>query len=199
MHVRRELIVIGTSAGGVDALPRLIGALPRDFPAPIVVVQHLAQQPQPMLVSIIQRHAQLPISWVDQGDKLVPGRVYVAPPGVHLVFTDHHLQLVGGPRENHVRPSIDRLMRSAAERHGARTVGVLLTGMLDDGVAGMIALQAAGGYTIVQDPLDAAYPELPTRALQAMQPDAVLRVAEIADVLIDQTRGTTSAQAHRTP
>ncbi len=188
MSVQRNLVVIGTSAGGVEALPRVIGPLPADFPGAVVVVQHMAEQPQPMLVHIIQRQSKIRVSWAGQGDRLEPGNVYVAPPGSHLMLVDDHVQLLGGPRENFVRPSIDRTMRSAAAKCGPRTVGVLLTGMLDDGVAGMLALQAAGGYTIVQEPSSAQFPDLPARALQAMQPDRVMTLDEMPSAFARLTR-----------
>jgi two-component system chemotaxis response regulator CheB len=182
--IRRDTIIVGASAGGVDAVPRIIGQLPQDLPAAVVVVQHMAPHPNPMFAEIIARQSQIPVRWVEQGDPVDPGNVYVAPPGVHVVLHDSHFQLIGGARENHVRPSIDRLMRSAAALRGPRTIGVLLTGMLDDGVAGLAALRDAGGYTIVQDPAEAVYSDLPRRALQAMDPDRVLHIDAIGGVLI---------------
>jgi two-component system chemotaxis response regulator CheB len=182
--IRRDTIIVGSSAGGVDAVPRIIGQLPRELAAAVVVVQHMAPHPNPMFADIIQRQSQIRVRWVEQGDPLEPGTVHVAPPGVHVMLHDSRFQLIGGARENHVRPSIDRLMRSAAAQRGPRTVGVLLTGMLDDGVAGLGALQDAGGYTIVQDPADAVYSDLPRRALQALDPDRVLQVDAIGGALI---------------
>src|SRR3954451_4193175 len=107
--VKRDTVVIGASAGGVDAVPRIIGQLPRDFAASVTVVQHMAVHPQPMLVDILQRQSEIPVRWVEQGDPVELGTVYVAPAGTHVVLVDSHFQLIGGPRENHVRPSIDRL------------------------------------------------------------------------------------------
>ncbi len=181
---RRDLVVIGTSAGGVDALPKILAPLPTSFPCAILIVQHMAEQADPLLVSILQRSSQLRVAWAGQGDRLEPGQVLVAPPGTHMTLLDDHVQLRAGPRERHVRPSIDRLFNSVAERRGARAIGVILTGMLDDGGAGLAAIQAAGGYTIVQDPLDAAYPEMPTHALQAMTPDRVLAIEAISAALV---------------
>jgi two-component system chemotaxis response regulator CheB len=195
MHAARDTVVIGTSAGGVDTLPRVLGALPRDFPAAVLVVQHMADTAEPMLASILERRAQLPVRWAEQGDPIEPAQVYVTPPGVHMMIVDDHLQLMASARENHVRPSIDRLFRSAAALRGGRTIGVLLTGMMDDGVAGLRAIQESGGYTIVQDPTDAEFPELPRRALEALQPDRVATANAIGALLV---RLTDEAAQHST-
>ncbi len=161
-------------------LPQLLHAIPADLPASITIVQHLAATPDPYLVPILERSSSLPVSWAEQGSKLVHGHVYVAPPNSHTMFADGHLVLSSAPRENHARPSIDKLFRSAAAVHGGRTIGVLLTGMLDDGVAGLHAIRQAGGLTIVQDPEEAPYPELPSRALLANAADRVLPILGIA-------------------
>ncbi len=180
----RDTIILGASAGGIDAISRVIHTLPHDLASAVLVVQHMAPHAEPMLVAILQRASEIAVRWAEQGDRIEPGYVYVAPTGVHIMITNSHIQLVGGERENFVRPSIDRLLRSAAETRGPRTIGVLLTGMLDDGVAGMRALQRAGGYTIVQDPADAAYPDLPAHALVAFTPDRILPAAAIGDALL---------------
>ena len=182
--LRRDLVVIGSSAGGVAALPRVIQRLPACFPAAVCVVQHLATSRDPRLVDIIGRGAELPVVWGEQGAHLECGTVYVAPPDVHLVFVDDHIQLAMGPRENYSRPSIDKMFRSAAAVHGGRTIGVLLTGMLADGVAGLRAIRDAGGVVIVQDPEDAAFPDLPTNALRAIEPDRTLPLDDIAATLV---------------
>ena len=181
--IRRDTIAIGTSAGGVEALPRLLGQLGRDLDATVLIVQHLASQREPYLVEILRRASALPVDWADQGARADLGHVYVAPPDSHLLVHDGHLRLVGGPRENHARPSIDRLFRSVAAERGARVIGVLLTGMLDDGVAGLRAIRAAGGLAIAQDPIDAQYPELPARAIAAGAPDRVLVLDAIGPML----------------
>lgn len=179
----RDLIVVGCSAGGVETLPRMLGPLPKDLPATVVITQHMARSDNPMLVDILSRSSLLPVSWVEQGEKLQRSRVYVCPPDTHLLFTGDHLRLSSGPRENHARPSIDKMFRSAAAEHGSRTIGVLLTGMLDDGVAGLRDIKSAGGLAVVQDPADAAYPELPSRALLAVEVDRVLPVSAIPTTL----------------
>jgi two-component system chemotaxis response regulator CheB len=180
----RDLIVIGCSAGGVEALPKLLHPLEPGMPATICIVQHMGPTENPYLVDILRRASKLPVAWVEQGERFARGRVYVCPPDTHLLFTDDHFRLASGPRENHARPSIDKLFRSAAAEHGGRTIGVLLTGMLDDGVAGLRQIQEAGGIAIVQDPDDAAFPELPARALLALKPDRVLPVSGIPGALM---------------
>ena len=179
----RDVVVIGCSAGGVDALPRILHQLPSRLPASILIVQHIAPTKNPYLVDILQRSTALAVGWAEQGERIEHARIYVAPPDVHLMIADSHLTLTRGARENHARPSIDKLFRSAAATHGSRTVGVLLTGMLDDGVAGLRAIRDSNGFVIVQDPEDAAFPELPSRALEAVVPDRVLPVDRIASAI----------------
>ena len=179
----RDFIVIGCSAGGVEALPRLLQPLPRDLPATICIVQHMGPSENPYLVDILRRATHLPVTWAEQGERLERSHVYVCPPDTHMMFTDRHVRLASGPRENHARPSIDKTFRSAAVEHGSRTIGVLLTGMLEDGVAGLRMIREAGGQIIVQDPQDAAFPELPGRALK-LEPDRVLPITAIPGALV---------------
>jgi two-component system, chemotaxis family, protein-glutamate methylesterase/glutaminase len=180
----RDIVVIGCSAGGVEALPRIVQQLPPALEAAILVVQHLAPTGTPYLVSILQRTSQLRVEWAEQGAPIEHRRIIIAPPDAHLVVSDHHVQLTKGARENHSRPSINKLFRSAAADYGSRVIGVLLTGMLEDGVAGLQAIHDAGGFVIVQDPLDAAFPELPTRALQALDPDRTLPIDAIGTEIV---------------
>jgi two-component system chemotaxis response regulator CheB len=181
----RDLVVIGCSAGGVEALPRLLRQLPKDLPAAVLIVQHMAATGTPYLVHILERSSRMPVAWAEQGGPLARGRVIVGPPDVHLLCTDGHVALSKGPRENHARPSIDKLFRSAAATSDGRVIGVLLTGMLDDGVAGLRAIRAAGGAVIVQDPIDAAFPEMPVRALQALRPDRTLPLDAIGAAICE--------------
>ncbi|MEJ7601584.1 MAG: chemotaxis protein CheB [Kofleriaceae bacterium] len=183
----RDIICIGCSAGGVEALPRIIQQLPKDLPASVFIVQHMAATETPYLVEILQRNTRLPIQWAEQGMRSERGQIYVAPPDVHLVFADEHLVLTRTARENHSRPSIDKLFRSAAAVHASRVIGVLLTGMLDDGVAGLRAIRDAGGAVVVQDPNDAAFPDLPARALLALEPDRTLPIDAIGGALLALT------------
>jgi two-component system chemotaxis response regulator CheB len=185
---RRNLVVIGMSAGGVEAVPRVLAQLPGNFPAAIMLVQHHGRRHEPsQLVRILQRASTLPVMWAEQGARVESGHVYVAPADTHLTVNDMHVRLSRGPRENFMRPSIDRLFRSAAADHGAQTIGVLLTGMMADGISGLLAIHASGGRTIIQHPLDAEFAELPARALREHRPDATLRIDEIGNALMEMT------------
>jgi two-component system chemotaxis response regulator CheB len=183
----RDLVLVGTSAGGVDALPRMAAQLPADFPATILVVQHLAPASSGHLVEIVQRASTMPVSWAEDGDTLEIGRILVGPPDVHMMVDGERVILAGGPRENYSRPSINRLFRSAAACCAGRSIGVLLTGMLDDGVAGLSAIERAGGVTVVQDPADAAYPEMPRNAIASMQVDHVVSLDGLGPLLLRLT------------
>lgn len=188
----RDTIVMGASAGGVEALPRVISAFPKGMPACVLVVQHMSDYSEPQLAQIIQRRAKIEVRWAEQGDRLEHGRVLVCPTGVHMLVVDSHIQLAATARENHVRPSIDRLFRSAAALRGSQTIGVLLTGLLDDGVAGLRAIQQAGGFTIVQDPGEAEFPDLPSRAIATFQPDSIRGLDALGPQIVELVGGRTS-------
>lgn len=167
----RDTVVIGCSAGGVEALALLVQQLPADLPASVLIVQHLTPTGPRYLADILARSARIRVAWAEQGARLERGRVLVAPPDVHLLLEDDHVRLSRSARENHSRPSIDKLFRSAAAVRGSRVIGVLMTGLLDDGVAGLVAIRQAGGFVIIQDPASAAYPDLPATALRTVPPD----------------------------
>ena len=183
--LKRDLIVIGASAGGVDALIKLTGALPPDLPAAVLVAQHVGRHPS-RLPELLQR--RLPARHATQGMIYRPGHIYVAPPDRHLLVHDGALRLSTGPKENLTRPAIDPLFRSAAVAKGPRTIGILLTGHLNDGTAGLLAIKQAGGATIVQDPLDAEQPDMPRHALAFVDCDYRARLDEIPDLLDRLTR-----------
>lgn len=136
------------------------------------------------LASLINNRTPLTVKWIEQGDRLEHGRVYVAPPGLHSELIDGHLRLQATDRENYVRPSIDRLFRSTARLHGPHVVGALLTGLMADGVAGLVAIHEAGGYTIVEDPETAQSRTLPDNALARFEPDRVLPLDRIGPVIV---------------
>ncbi len=179
-----RLILVGTSAGGLDALTRLIAPLPKDFPAPIFVVQHLAADTSgKVLVETLSKRGRLECKQPVDGEKFQPGHIYVAPPDHHMLIAQGKIIISKGARENRSRPAIDPLFRSAAVAYGARVIGVLLTGYLDDGSSGLLAIQRCGGTCVVQDPADATYPDMPQHALNNLTPDHCLPVNAIGELL----------------
>ena len=178
-----DIIVVGTSMGGLDALRTLVGQLPSDLPAAVFVVQHIAPSGPGLLGEILDRAGPLPARLAEHGDAVETGRVYVAPPDHHLLLTPGGARLLRGPRENRTRPAVDPLFRSAAVAFRSRVVGVVLSGLHDDGTAGLLAVKRCGGLAVVQDPTDAAYPEMPRSALAAVAADHVVPVAEMGALL----------------
>src|SRR5581483_11485754 len=179
-----DIIVIGTSAGGLEALDALVSQLPEDLPAAIFIVQHMAPQNSgAALIRRLGRHKAFHCTLASNGQRFQPGRIYIGPPDHHLLIKKDHVLVTKGARENRYRPGIDPLFRSAAATHGSGVIAVLLTGVLDDGTAGLIAVKKCGGITIVQDPKEAAYPEMPQSALNNMHVDHCAPISEIADLL----------------
>lgn len=179
----RDLLAIGTSAGGVEALRFLAGRLPADLPATVLVVIHLSSHFRSELDAILSQAGPLRASFANDGDRLERGRIYIARPERHLLVDGDSLRLGTGPRENFARPAIDPLFRSAALCCGPRTVGVVLTGALGDGASGLAALKDCGGIAVVQDPRDAAVPEMPANALSLVEPDHVSDLAAMPALL----------------
>ncbi|AOH83211.1 hypothetical protein AWL63_03700 [Sphingomonas panacis] len=162
----KDIVVIGASAGGVEALQRLSASLPPDFPAAIFVAQHLSPNGRSLLPLLIGRVGPLPASSPEDGEEIVPGRIYVAAPDQHMLLRPGRVLMRRGPKENRTRPAVNALFRSAAAAYGGRVIGVVLTGLLDDGTEGLIAIKAAGGLSVIQDPADAAWPSMPQNALK---------------------------------
>jgi two-component system, chemotaxis family, protein-glutamate methylesterase/glutaminase len=179
----RDIIVVGTSAGGVGALSELAAALPRDLPAAVFVVLHTAADRESLLPEILSRAGALPAAKARHGEPIRPGRIYLAPPDHHLLLDGTHVRLSHGPRENLHRPAIDPLFRSAARHHGRRVIAAVLTGALADGTAGLMAVRAAGGVAVVEDPREAYYPDMPRNALEMAGADYVLPLARIGPTL----------------
>jgi two-component system chemotaxis response regulator CheB len=180
----RDIVVIGASAGGLAAFRTIVSALPADFPAAIFVVQHMASSAPSLLPELLGAFSSLPARHPDDGEAIERGTIYVAPPDHHLVIQPGHLHLVRGPKENGFRPAIDATFRSAALAYGRRVIGVVLTGMLDDGTAGLLAIKRHGGLALVQEPRDAAYPSMPQSACRYVDVDRVCRLDEVALQLI---------------
>jgi two-component system, chemotaxis family, protein-glutamate methylesterase/glutaminase len=171
-----DVVVVGASAGGVEALSLFVAGLPADLPAAVLAVTHLPETGQTVLAKILNRFGKLPATTSRDGEPVRPGRIYVGVNDRHLLVKGTRILLSAAPRQNRVRPSVDALFRSAARWYGPHTVGVILSGALDDGAAGLAAIDAAGGAAVVQDPCDAIVPGMPEAAL-AVVPDAVVRPA----------------------
>jgi len=179
----RDTIVIGASAGGVQALTTLVADLPPRLPAAVFIVLHLSANAPSLLPQILGRDAKLHVAHAVDGEPIQRGRIYVAPPDQHLIIEDEHVKLVHGPKENLHRPSIDALFRSAARWAGPRVIGVVLTGARDDGKVGMRAVKQRGGIAIVQDPLEAPFPSMPLSVMQEIDVDYSVPLREIARLL----------------
>jgi two-component system chemotaxis response regulator CheB len=178
--LRRDIVVIGASAGGVEALTKLVSLLPADIPACVVVVLHVPAASPSALPQILSRLGRVTACHVSNGDPVEPGRFYVAPPNRHVIFTGGRLMLSSGARENGHRPAVDPLFRSAAREYGPRVTAVVMSGALDDGSAGLATVMVAGGVGIVQDPEEAMYPGMPLNAMAAADVDRVLTIEQIA-------------------
>lgn len=179
----RDIVVIGASAGGVEAVASLVEALPRDLAAAVFVVVHFPPHATSVLPRILTRRGGMTAMHPEDGAPIELGCVYVAPPDRHLLVENGFVRLVRGPRENAARPAVDPLFRSAARAYGARVIGVVLTGNLDDGTAGLMAVKSAGGLAVVQDPDDAFYAGMPTSALRHVAADHVVPLSEIPALL----------------
>src|SRR5262245_26259028 len=179
----RDLLVIVGSAGGVEALVFLARNFPSDFPAAVVVTIHLRPQGGCVLDELLTRAGRRPSAFPAEHDLLRNGFVHIAPADRHLIVEGDFFTLGLGPRENSSRPAIDPMMRSAALCCGSRAIGVVLTGTLSDGASGLWAIDQCGGTTVVQDPNDAAFPDMPANALNRLRPDHVATLSEMPQLL----------------
>jgi two-component system, chemotaxis family, protein-glutamate methylesterase/glutaminase len=193
------IVVVGASAGGVEALIDLAASLPGDLPAAVFVVLHLPATGTSALPEILGRHGPLPAGHVRDGEPIQPGQIYVAPPDHHVLLRTGHVHLSRGPRENGHRPAVDPLFRSAAREYATRVVGVVLSGALDDGTAGLLAIKSRGGIAVVQDPADALYPGMPGNALQQVEVDHVLPAAAMGELLARLIADSAEAPADPAP
>lgn len=178
-----DVIVVGASAGGVEALSRVASDLPPDLPASVLVVLHVPAQAPSSLPTILSRAGPLPASHAEDSEPLERGRIYVAPPDFHLLVERGFVRVVRGPMENRHRPAIDPLFRSAARAYGSRVVGVILTGTLDDGTAGLVSVKVGRGIAVVQDPSEAFCDGMPKSALRYVEADYVLPLSDIGPLL----------------
>lgn len=180
----RNVIVIGTSAGGVEALSGLLACLPADLDAAILVVLHLSPSAPSQLDRILARHTSLHVKIARDGDELVTRTVFTASADRHLMITDQGIRITRGPKESRVRPSIDVLFRSAAIAYGSRVIGVVLSGALDDGTAGLWTIKDRGGLAFAQDPDEASFASMPQSAIEHVQVDCVGTLRELADRIV---------------
>jgi two-component system chemotaxis response regulator CheB len=178
-----DIIVIGASAGGVEALSQLVAGLPQNLPAAIFVVIHISPHGKSVLPNILSRKGKLPASHAIDGEAIAQRHIYIAPPDYHLLVKPGYIRLVNGPKENNSRPAVDPLFRTAAKAYGRRVVGVILSGTLDDGTAGLIDVKQSGGVAVVQDPKDAVYSGMPSSAIENVEVDYILPASSIPPVL----------------
>jgi two-component system chemotaxis response regulator CheB len=193
------VVLIGSSAGGVMALLEISEQLPPFFPAPICIVQHIGSNPS-LLPELLRFRGPNHAIHAENGQRLTSGTLHIAPPDQHMLLLEgDFLRLTHGPKENHARPAIDPLFRTGALTLGPRVIGVILTGQMDDGTAGLKAIKDCGGITIVQDPDTAIEPEMPRSALRNVNVDYCVPLAEIAPLLARLVETPTSAAPRPAP
>jgi two-component system chemotaxis response regulator CheB len=180
---KRDLVVIGGSAGAVEALVELVGVLPRNLATPLLVVVHIPATAESHLPQILERGGVLPADHAVDGDALQDGRILVAPPDFHMTIRDWRVRLERGPRENHHRPAVDPLLRSAARWHDGRTIAVILSGGAGDGLAGCLAVRRRGGIILVQDPQDAIFDGMPRSVSSRIEVDAMLPAVDLGSAI----------------
>lgn len=182
---KRDVIVIGASAGGVNALIEFVKSLPYDLDAAIFVVLHISASAPSNLASILNRNGQLKAVTAKDGEIIRRGLIYIAPPDHHLMLEGDHVLVKKGPKENRFRPSVDALFRSAAYGYGPRVIGIIMSGMLNDGTSGLWAVKRMGGVCLIQDPEEALFDSMPINALEGVDIDYILPVAEMGAILTD--------------
>jgi two-component system chemotaxis response regulator CheB len=191
----RDVIVVGASAGGVETLAEVVRPLPPGLPASLFIVSHVPPGSRSILPEILSRSGPLLARHPADGESFYPGQIYVAPPDQHMLLeVEARIRLTRSPRENHHRPAIDPLFRSAARHYGPRVIGAVLTGALSDGAAGLLAVRSAGGLAIVQDPRDALASAMPENASQIAGADYVVAAAGLGPLLVDLIQGPAPAK-----
>ncbi len=186
----RDIIVIGASAGGVEALQSIVQAFPVDWPVSVFVVVHVASSSPGYLARILGHAGTLTAKHATDGEAIQQSVIYVASPDHHLLVRRGHVHVKRGPRENGTRPAIDPLFRSAAAAYGPHVIGVLLTGMLDDGSAGLAEITRAGGLAVVQNPEEARFSTMPQNGLLAVPDAVILHLQDIPGFLVQRSRDT---------
>ena len=194
-NAAQDVIVIGGSAGSTAVLKKLLEHLPPDLPASICISTHVPAHAPGLLAEMLDAAATLPVSRAIDRQPLERGRIYVAPPDRHLLLLEGGIVLGTGPRENMSRPAIDPLFRSAALTFGSRVIGVILSGMLNDGASGLLAVKQRGGLAVVQHPLDAEAPDMPLAALEAVDADHIVRADQLAKLLTALAGSKAGAQS----
>ena len=195
VRTANTIVVIGASAGGVTVLKSLISRFEPDWPVAVFITLHIGKNLN-TLPAILSWDSVLPVQFAEH-DKSFSTGVYVAPPDRHLLIGATNTFLSAGPKENHARPAIDPMFRSAAISHGARVIGVLLSGYLQDGMNGLYDIHHHGGCTIVQDPADAEVPEIPLNALRRLSPNYILPVSKIPNAIAEQLETTEDSEMRR--
>jgi len=180
----KNIIVVGASAGGFEALKTLVKALPSELPASIFIVWHMSPDVRGIMPQVLNRLNTLPASQAFDGEVIEEGRIYVAPPDRHLILEDGLVRVTRGPKENRFRPAIDPLFRSAAYHYGADAIGIILSGALDDGTSGLWTIKQRGGIAIVQDPRDAEVPSMPQNAIREVEVDHVVPLEAMGELLV---------------
>jgi two-component system chemotaxis response regulator CheB len=179
-----DIIVIGASSGGVEVLSNLASRLPASLPAALFVVLHVRPDAPSLLPAILNRAGALPAAHAVDGEPIRTGRIYVAPPGKQIYLHKRRVAVELGPRENMHRPAIDPLFRTAAHLHGSRVIGVIVSGALDDGTAGLQAVKEACGIAVVQDPADAGCASMPAHAMARVAVDHCVKAVDLASLLV---------------
>ncbi len=183
MEPRRDIVVIGASAGGIEAVRLLLAELPHDLRASVFVVIHTPPFENDRLPSVLGRQSPLEIAYAQDGQKFHPGCIYVAPPDHHIILEGERMLVRRGPKENRFRPSVDALFRSAAYVHGNRVIGVVMSGALDDGTSGLWSIKRLGGIAMAQSPGDSLHPEMPRSAIEQVEIDHVGTAQELGALI----------------
>lgn len=181
---KSDIIVIGASAGGFDAIKEIIRNLPTDLPVSIFIVWHMGPDVKGILPDVLNKLGTIKASNALDGEAIMANHIYVAPPDHHLLVEESRIRVTKGPKENHFRPAIDPLFRSAAYQYGSRVIGIILSGALDDGTAGLWRIKSNGGTTVVQNPKDAQVPSMPENAIRRVKIDHCVSLEDMPRLLI---------------